>query len=207
MRRMAPRKYEQHLRAEAAEETRRRILDAVYERLQEAPSQKVSLDQIARMAEVARSTVYLVFGSRAGLFDSLARDLLERGGFERVVAATMHPDAREHLRGGITGGVHTFAAHRDVLRALYSMGELDPDAMGGAIQRWERRRADGMAYLAERLVEQDLLRPGVTARAAADRIWLITSFDAFDLLYTGRGLSADQVAGELVAMAERAVLR
>ena len=151
--------------------------------------------------------MYLVFNSRAGLFDGLARDLLERGGFERVVRATMHPDAREHLRGGIAGGAHTFAAHRDVLRALYSMGELDPDAMGGAMQRWEQRRSEGMAYLAGRLAEQDLLRPDVTAKAAADRLWLITSFDAFDLLYAGRGLTADEVAGELVELAERAVLR
>jgi hypothetical protein len=43
--------------------------------------------------------------------------------------------------------------------------------------------------------------------AAADRLRLITSFDAFDLRYTGRGITADEVAGELVTMAERAVLR
>ena len=50
------------------------------------------------MAGVARSTVYLIFGSRAGLFDAVARDLLDRGGFDRVVRATEDPDAREHLR-------------------------------------------------------------------------------------------------------------
>src|SRR5262245_21898112 len=93
---MAPRKYDEKLRAEAAEETRRRILDAVLERFSEAPTEGVSVDQVARMAGVARSTVYLVFGSRAGLFDAVARDLLERGGFDRVVRATEDPDARRH---------------------------------------------------------------------------------------------------------------
>ena len=34
---MATRKYEQRLRAETAEETRRRILDAVSQRLKDAP--------------------------------------------------------------------------------------------------------------------------------------------------------------------------
>ena len=61
---MGTRKYEQRLRAEAAEETRRRILDAVYERLRVAPAQPVSIEQVARTARVARSTVYLIFGSR-----------------------------------------------------------------------------------------------------------------------------------------------
>src|SRR6476661_7909960 len=113
---MAARKYEQKLRAESADETRRRILDAVLERFSAAPTERVSVDQVARMAGVARSTVYLVFGSRAGLFDAVARDLLDRGGFDRVVRATEHPDARQHLREGFYGTAQTFAAHRDAFR-------------------------------------------------------------------------------------------
>ena len=79
----------------------RRILDAVYQQLREAPSEPVSIDRIARMARVARPTVYLVFGSRAGLFDAVGADLLQRGGFDRVLQASAHPDAREALRGAI----------------------------------------------------------------------------------------------------------
>ena len=37
---MATRKYDQRLRADAAEQTRRRILDAVYQRLCEAPTNR-----------------------------------------------------------------------------------------------------------------------------------------------------------------------
>ena len=106
---MAKRRYEQRLRAETAEETRRRILDAVYERLREAPSQPVSVDRIARMAGVARSTVYLVFGSRAGLFDALGDDLLRRDAYERLLEAVAHPDARESLRRGMRAGCEMFA--------------------------------------------------------------------------------------------------
>ncbi len=204
---MATRKYEQRLRAQAAEETRRRILDAVYERLREVPTQPVSVDQVARAARVARSTVYLIFGSRAGLFDAVAADLLRRGGFERVLTAVAHPDAREHLRGGIRASVDVFAVYRDVHRVLFSTAMLDPEATGGAMQRSEDRRAGGMAYLAQRLAEQNLLRPDVTVDDAANILWLITSFDAFDLLYTGRGLPVDEVARLLVVTAERAVCR
>lgn len=203
---MAKRRYEQRLRAEAAEQTRRRILDAVYERLREAPSQRVSVDRVARMAGVARSTVYLIFGSRAGLFEALADDLLRRTPYERLVEAAAHPDARESLRSGFRAATEMFAADRDVARALYSMAQLDEEAVGDAVRRAEEERARGMARLARRLAEQDALRPGVSAAAAADLLWVLTSFEGFDLLH-GRGLSVDEIAAALTAAAERSLLR
>jgi hypothetical protein len=123
-----------------------------------------------------------------------------------VLDAIADPDPLVTIRGGITGGTHTFAAHRDVYRALVSMAALDPDAVGGAMQRSEQRRARGMMRLARRLAEHGLLRDGLSAKKAGDRLWLLTSFDAFDMLYGGRGLSANHVAGVLVEMAERSVL-
>jgi AcrR family transcriptional regulator len=203
---MATRRYEQRLRAQTAEETRRRILDALYDQLREAPARPVSIDAVARSAGVARSTVYVIFGSRAGLFDAFAADVLERGGFQRVIDAVADPDPRVHLRDGIAGGVHTFAAHRDVIRVLVSMAELDAEAVGGAMQRMEERRAKGMMRLARRLRRSGLLRADVTVKQAADRLWVLTSFDAFDLLFSGRGLSADAVARALVDMAEHGLL-
>jgi AcrR family transcriptional regulator len=200
---MSPRRYEQRQRAEAAEETRRRILDAVYRRLEEAPSQAVSIDQVARIAKVARSTVYLVFGSRAGLFDAVADDLLERGGFDRIVEAVANPDPRETVRDGIRGSTHMFAAHRDVFRAIISMAQLDPDAVGGTMRRSDRNRAAGMAALAQRLADGGELQPGVSVESAAHLLWIVTSFDAYDLLATGRGLSADAAADLLIETAER----
>ena len=203
---MPTRRYEQRLRAQTAEETRRRVLDALYDQLRATPAQPVSVDRIARTADVARSTVYVIFGSRAGLFDAFAADLLESGGFQRVLDAVADPDPRVTLRDGIPGGVHTFAAHRDVYRALISTAALDPDAAGGAMERSEQRRAKGMMRLARRLAKQGHLREGLTAKKAADQLWILTSFEAFDLLYSGRGLSANEVARVLVQMAERSVL-
>ena len=204
---MSTRKYEQRVRADAAQGTRHRILDALEGRLRAAPTQPVSVDEVARAAGVARSTVYLVFGSRAGLFDALATKLWEQGGLSRLTEAVAAPDAREHLRGGLRAGVAIYAAMRDVAAALFSMSALDPDSVGGAITRLEERRWGGMRHLVDRLAEQDLLRPEVTVDEAADVMWMLASFGSFDALYTGRGLSADQVAGILITTAERTLCR
>ena len=71
---MTKRKYEQRLRAESARHTRERILEALVERIRSDPFGGISLEAVAEEAGVARSTVYAVFGSRAGLFDALASD-------------------------------------------------------------------------------------------------------------------------------------
>jgi AcrR family transcriptional regulator len=201
------RSYEQKARAEAAAKTRERIIDAVIERLEKAPAQRISVDAVARAAGVSRSTVYLIFGSRAGLFDAVALEVYDRAGYPRLLEAVRVPDPRDTLRGGITAGVHIFAAYRDVFRALYSMEELESEATGGAISRIEENRTEGMAWLARRLSRHKQLKPGVTIKEASHVLWIAASFEAFDLLYTGRGLSADETALILVENTERAICR
>jgi len=204
---MSKRPYRQRLRAEAAEKNRQGILDTLYERLRAAPAQPVSVDEIARGARVSRSTIYLVFGSRSGLFDALTDRLLEGAGYDRIEEAARHPDARETLRGGLEGGVRMYAAHHEVLRVLYATGKLDPDGAGRAIARSERRRYESMGWLANRLHEQKRLRPGVTPDQAAHVIWLLASFDAYDQLAAGRGLDPEEVIHLLTQTAEHALLR
>jgi AcrR family transcriptional regulator len=201
------RRYEQKLRATAAEETRQRILDATRDRLRAAPSEPVSVEKVAQDAGVARSTVYLTFGSRAGLFEALGRHLLERAGFHRIVSAVQLPDAKEAVRASLRASVEVYADERDVARALSSMTQLNPEAVGAAFEVVDHGRAEGLLHLAERLRAQGDLRADLTPSEAADLLWVITSFDTFDQLYTGRGLTREQVGDRLVALAEHTLFR
>jgi AcrR family transcriptional regulator len=204
---MPPRKYEQRLRAESAEATRRRILDAVADELRAHPTEVVSLDRVAQRARVARSTVYLVFGSRAGLFDAFAEDLWDRSGLAGLTDAVAHPDAREHLRGGIRASCEMYTAERHLYRVLFAMAQLDPASVGGAIAKKEANRAGGMEYLAARLAEQGYLRDGVDVDEAVRVLWVLASFETYDLLATGRDLDVDATVDTIIAMAERSLLR
>jgi AcrR family transcriptional regulator len=199
------RKYEQQLRAESAEETRRRILDAVAQRLRDAPTEPLSLDQVAKMARVARSTIYLIFGSRAGLFDAFTEDLADRTGLARLAEAVANPDARKHLREGIAAGCRMYTEDLVVYRVLFSMNHLDPASAGGAVERMKQRRAGGMAYLAKRLAEDSVLRDDVTIEQAVDLLWVLCSYETFDALYTGRGKSLDEAVQLIAWTAEQSL--
>lgn len=204
---MANRKYQQRLRAEHAEETRRRILDAVDHCLRTAPTEPVSLDKVARLAKVARSTIYLVFGSRAGLFDAFADDLWARTGLPALTEAVSTPDVRQHLRGGLAAASKMYAVDRDIYRVLYSMAQLDRPSVGGAVDKMENERRGGMAHLARRLHQDGVLRDDISVERAEEVLWLLCSFDAFDLLFTGRGLSVDEAVDVLATTAESALCR
>jgi AcrR family transcriptional regulator len=203
---MSPRAYQQRVRAEDAARTRTAIIDAVFTRLREAPAEPISIDRIARMAGVARSTVYAIFGSRSGLFDAVGRELVDRSGYATLVDAKHQPDAREHLRAGLRAASEMHAANRDIFRALRSMAQLDAHAVGDVVARMDGERANGMRRLAARLAEQGLLREDLDVEDAEHVLWMLTSFDSFDALYTGRGLSIDSTVELLVDTVEHAVL-
>ena len=202
---MATRTYEQRARAEEAARTRMRIIDAVFERLREAPAEPIAVDQIARQAGVARSTVYAIFGSRSGLFDAVARELGDRSGYARLLDAKHQPDARDHLRAGFRAAGEMLAANRDIYRALRSMARLDEEAVGGVVRRMDEERAAGMARVAGRLAEQGALRKGLGVKDAENVLWVLSSFESFDSLCTGRGLSTKRATELLIDTAERAL--
>lgn len=202
---MATRTYNQRARAEEAERTRMRIIEAVFDRLREAPAEPIAVDRIARMAGVARSTVYAIFGSRSGLFDAVGRELATRSGYERLVDAKHQPDARDELRAGLRAATEMLAANRDIYRALRSMAQLDEQAVGGVVRRMDEERAAAMARIAGRLAEQGVLRKDLSAADAEHMLWTLTSFESFDSLYTGRGLSTRRTIELLIEIAERAL--
>lgn len=174
-------------------------------RLGSAPTEPLSLDKVAEIAEVARSTIYTVFGSRAGLFEAFTTDLWERSGLAELTTAVEVPDAREHLRGGIHAACRMYAGNLAVYRVLFSMSRIDPDSLAGAVDEKERNRSGGMAHLAQRLSDQGALRSHISTDYAADLLWMLCSFEAFDLLHTGRGMSVDDAASALADSAERAL--
>jgi AcrR family transcriptional regulator len=203
---MDKRRYVQSKRAESSDATRQRILDAARASLERGLIGALRVDEVARQAGGARSTVYLLYGSRAGLFDALARYLRDEAGFEDLVAASRLPDAMANLRESQRAAVRMYARLPELARALFTLAAIDPDAVA-AVAAIEDGRRPGMVRLAEALASQGYLREGADIAEATDILTVITSFQSFDELFTGSGLPAEVVADRLIAMAERSICR
>ena len=207
MRKSIPKRaYNQKARAESAADTRRRIIEVTRELLARAPLENVSLPEIAAQAEVARSTVYTIFGSREGLMVAVAEDLLERGGFARIGQALRGPDVVRAFETSIDVAMELYAQEDAVGQALLSLAAVDRDASSAAA-RLNFGRREGMRKLAERMQAQGVLRDDVTAAEAADILWVVTSFETFAQLYRGRELTPQQVGARLLAIVRRTLYR
>ena len=200
------RSYQQKARAESAAETRRRIIEVTRGLLTRAPLESVSLPAIAAEAEVARSTVYAIFGSREGLMVAVAEDLLERGGFARIGQALRGPDVVRAFEISIDVAMELYSQEHAVSSALLSLAAVDRDASSAAA-RLNFGRREGMRKLAQRMHDQGVLRDDVTVDEAADVLWLITSFETFGQLYAGRSLTPKQVGERLMAITRRTLYR
>lgn len=207
MKKSTPRRsYQQKARAEGAAETRRRIIEVTRDLLTRSPLENVSLPAIAGEAEVARSTVYAIFGSREGLMIALAEDLLDRGGFARIGQALRGPDVVRAFDVSMDVAMELYSQEHAVSQALLSLSAVDRDASSAAA-RLNFGRREGMRKLAERMQAQGVLRDDVTVEEAADVLWLITSFETFDQLYRDRGLTPQQVGERLMAITRRTLYR
>ncbi len=90
--------------------------------------------------------------------------------------------------------------------ALFTLAAIDPDAVA-AVRAIEDGRRPGQAHLARGLEAQGYLREDVSVEEATDILNVLTSFQAFDELFSGSGLDAETVADRLIAMAERSLCR
>lgn len=202
---MDKRRYVQRARAVSSEETRRRILAAARASLERDLAGALKVEEVAREAGVSRSTVYLIFGSRAGLFDVLARQLRDDAGFDRLVAAFGLPDALEAQAAAQRVAVDLYAAVPELARAVFALAEIDPDAVA-AVKAIEDGRRPGQASIARRLAEQGYLRDDVSVEEATEILAVVSSFAAFDELLSA-GLTPPVIADRLIAMAQRSIIR
>jgi len=200
------RSYNQKVRAESAAETRRRIIEVTRGLLTRAPLESVSLPAIATEADVARSTVYAIFGSREGLMVAVAEDLLDRGGFARIGEALRGPDVVQAFETSMDVAMELYSQEHEVSWALLSLAAVDRDASSAAA-RLNRGRREGMRKIAQRMHDQGALRDDVTVEEAADVLWLITSFETFGQLYRDRSLTPRQVGDRLMAMTRRTLYK
>jgi AcrR family transcriptional regulator len=145
-----PRAYSSQLRAQQAEDTRGRILDATV-RVMARGIASVSIPAVAREAGVSIPTVYRHFGTKADLLAAVYPHIERRAGFDQMVP----PRSIDDLRAG----VHT------IFERLESFDDLARAAMASPAAEESRR-----LNMPDRLAMTRRLADSITPRLSeADR--------------------------------------
>lgn len=180
---MSPRHYTLGKRRAAAEETRSQIVAAARALLgADESAAGFSLDAVARAADVARMTVYHRFGSRAGLLEVVFDDLAERGEIaRRLPAAFAEPEPLTALDAFVAAFGRFWNGDRILIRRLHAIAVLDPEVGAGNRAREERRRQAARVILGR--LSDRFGRPAPDRLdEAADLVFALTAFEAFDIL-------------------------
>jgi AcrR family transcriptional regulator len=190
------RRYHSPERRARAEATRRRILEAAERLFAESGYGAVTMEAIARSADVSVATVYLNFPNRVAIVGALA---------EEVTAA---PDLNVELAVREIDPLAQLRLGAQILRRLNQRSWLIADILrsargvdDGLAQLWVKWQDDHLYAVrraVEGLVARGALRPEVTAEEAADILYAIGGTEVYRALVRERGWSPQRYEAWLI---------
>lgn len=154
-------------------DTRHRILQLAWDRIAAQGNAALSLVDLAREAGVSRQTLYLLFGSRAGLLLAMVeyRDT-QSALVPRLARARETMTSRDAFEPYLRAWFEYLPQVLPVARALAAATDAgDSDAHAAWDSRMKLLRS-GFLQMTRALHDAGALRPGWTPAAAAD--WLLT---------------------------------
>ena len=194
---MSPRPYNLGVRTAAVAETREKVVGAARRLFAEAGFHRVSLDEIARQADVARATVYHQFGSKLGVLGAVVEDYERRAGLAALAERVESGPVETLARDVVTAGCTYWSTDPALARSIIAFAVSDPQA-ADLLAGHDAGRLRLLTRMVGRL---DLPDP----ERALDALWLLTGFAAYDDLTRGRGLSTARAAELLSGLAEKAL--
>jgi len=184
-----PRKYHSPVREQQAGQTRERILEAARRVILQRGFAEATIEAIAGESGVAAPTVYAVFGSKRGILQGLMERAAFSSGYVDLVREAMESDdPATRLR---------YAAK--IARRIYDSLRTESEVLRGAtavapdfVREKERLRYERQAALIKFLEEKAVLKAGLSAAAARDILWTLTSYDIHRRLVVERKWNADR---------------
>jgi AcrR family transcriptional regulator len=189
---MSPRPYRMGKREAAVTETRNRILESARQLLANEEETDLSMEAIARRADVSRLTVYYQFKSRPGLLERLYDHLAARGKMRSMAEVFQEANPEVALDKMVRTFVAFWSSDPVVIRRLRSMAALDPEVAQGIHARDARRQRISREILKRAAPAGAGRDTSAEAGLAADIISMLTSFEAYDAL-AGSGHSSAQI--------------
>jgi AcrR family transcriptional regulator len=200
------RPYKSLVRERQAGDTRRRIVEATRQLLEQEGYAGMTIEAIARRAEVSAQSVYAIFKSKRGILAELLDQSTFGPGYEELVQqalAAEKPEMRLRLAARIARRIHE--AQSSTFDLLRGAGVVAPDLARLEDDR-ECLRYERQERMIDSVEEAGRLRPELDHGTARDIFWMYTGMDVYRLLVRERGWSPDQYEEWLGGTLVRALL-
>jgi AcrR family transcriptional regulator len=191
------RAYNSSLRREAAQATRRSIIDSAKRLFLERGYAGTTMPAIADAAGIALDTVYATVGKKPALFRLLVEAAIsgrdeavpaEERDYVRAIRA--EPDAARKLQIYAAALRSIQPRLAPLFQVLQAAASQDPD-LKALWKEISQRRATNMRLLAQDLSTTGRLRVGLSVSTVADVIWSMNSPEFYLLLVEQRGWSPE----------------
>jgi AcrR family transcriptional regulator len=180
------------MRQRQAEETKHRILVASRKLLKSKGYSGMTIEAIAKKAEVAVPTVYAVFGSKTGILTELMDEATFGPDYEQLVREakeTEEPHKRLLFAARIARWVHDAAS--STFDLMSGAGVVAPE-LAELEKKRESHRYVAQESMIEFLLRSGQLRPGVNAQVAHDILWALTGRALYRMLVRERGWTSQK---------------
>lgn len=186
------RPYKSPVRERQAGDTRRRITEATRRLLQVEGYAGMTIEAIARRAEVSPQSVYALFKSKTGILTELLDQSSFGPDYEETVRQALNatePETRLRFAARIARRIHDAqSATFDLLRGA---GVVAPELAKLEKQR-EHLRYERQQDMIVSLREAGRLRPELDHATARDIFWMFTGSDVYRMLVCERRWSSQK---------------
>jgi AcrR family transcriptional regulator len=186
------RPYRSLVRERQAGDTRHRIVEATRQLLQREGYAGMTIEAIARRAQVSAQSVYAIFKSKTGILTELLDQSTFGPDYEDAVRRALSADdaeTRVRLAAPIARQIHDAqSATFDLLRGA---GVVAPE-LAKLEQQRESLRYERQERMIMSLRAAGRLRPELDDATARDIFWALTGRDVYRMLVRERGWSSQK---------------
>jgi AcrR family transcriptional regulator len=201
------RAYKSPARQRQATETRRRIIEATRQLLGTEGYAGMTIEAVARQAEVSVQTVYAVFGSKTGILTDLLNQATFGADYEDTVRQTLDErDPETRLRGAARIARQIHDAQRSGFDLLRGAGVVAPE-LARLEQERESIRYERQEQMIVSLRRAKRLRSELSTRTARDILWTLTGSDVYRMLVSERGWGSQKYQDWLADTLVHSLLR
>jgi AcrR family transcriptional regulator len=201
------RTYKSPVRQRQATETRRRIVEATRQLLGTEGYARMTIEAVARQAEVSVQTVYALFGSKTGILTELLNQATFGADYEDTVRQTLEErDPETRLRGAARIARQIHNAQRAGFQLLRGAGVVAPE-LARLEQERESIRYERQEQMIVSLRRAKRLRSELSARTARDILWTLTGSDVYRMLVSERGWGSQKYQDWLADTLVHSLLR